>query len=131
VSAAWSSSVQGSFSGPGALETSWTATNPAVTDFTLTLSEEEGTSSALSVRLFVRNTRDLAEVRFNASPRVQSAQLSAAVVGVGEPVSVAVSTLDLEGDTLSYSWVAECMGLWEDAASATTRFTPTAQLPVE
>ncbi|MFP2913750.1 Ig-like domain-containing protein, partial [Pyxidicoccus sp. 3LFB2] len=43
--------------------------------------------------------------------------------------TVVASASDNDGDSLSYSWTANCQGTWANATSASASFTPTALPP--
>ncbi|RKG63785.1 hypothetical protein D7V80_29310 [Corallococcus sp. CA054B] len=80
----------------------------------------------LTVKLPIHNEKPLSEVLFNMWPYVRFAQ-STPEASVGEGVALAVTSVDPEGETLTYAWEAGCVGVFEDITAATTRFTPTAQ----
>ncbi|MHA7627935.1 RCC1 domain-containing protein [Corallococcus sp. M7] len=127
--AAWTSSVDGDFSDSGALKTTWTGSRVADGALTLTLTQARGPSGVLTVKLPVHNAKPLSEVLFNVWPSVRFAQ-AAPQVSVGEGAALAVTSVDPEGETLTYAWTAGCVGVFEDSSAASTRFTPTAQPPV-
>ncbi|MBN9688397.1 MULTISPECIES: RCC1 domain-containing protein [unclassified Corallococcus] len=127
--AAWTSSADGDFSDSSALQTTWTGSRVADAALTLTLTQARGPSGVLTVKLPVHNAKPLSEVFFNVSPYVASAR-STPETGVGEAAALAVTSVDLEGETLTHAWKASCVGVFEDITAATTRFTPTAQPPV-
>ncbi|MHA7627933.1 RCC1 domain-containing protein [Corallococcus sp. M7] len=127
--AAWTSATGGSFSDAGSLQTTWTASRTENPALTLTLTEGKGASHALTVKLPVQNVRPLSEALFNVSPRVASAQATPEA-SVKDGAALSVTSVDPEGEALTYAWKASCVGVFEDPATATTRFLPTAQLPV-
>ncbi|AFE03713.1 hypothetical protein COCOR_00800 [Corallococcus coralloides DSM 2259] len=106
-----------------------TVSAPGLAARTVTLTQAGGPSGVLTVKLPIHNEKPLSEVLFNMWPYVRSAQ-STPEASVGEGAALAVTSVDPEGETLTYAWKAGCVGVFEDIAAATTRFTPTAQPPV-
>ncbi|WP_233261808.1 kelch repeat-containing protein [Vitiosangium sp. GDMCC 1.1324] len=126
---AWSATA-GSFSSTSATSTSWTApVSTGSQTLTLTVTDSRGLSSSISLAVNVLLDGGEGEARlsisFNSSPVVASLGASPTQLTVGQTTSVSVSASDPDGDRLSYAWSSTCTGTWSNAASRSTRFTPT------
>ncbi|ADO75496.1 Kelch repeat-containing protein [Stigmatella aurantiaca] len=113
--------------------TAWQApSSSGVYRLTLTVTDSAGTSSSISLEVVVHGGAEgSAEITisFNGSPGVSSVRASRSPLEVGQTTTVSAAASDLDGDTLSYAWSANCEGSWEDASSSTAQFTPTALPP--
>ncbi|NRD55270.1 Kelch repeat-containing protein [Corallococcus exiguus] len=127
LSYAWSATA-GTFSSASEPFTSWTA--PATTGIqtlTLTVTDSRGlASSALLVVNVLPEGGGEAElsISFNSAPQVTSITATATRLAVGQPTTLSALAMDLDGDSLSYSWSASCAGTFSDTSSDFTQFTP-------
>lgn len=120
----------GSFGSPGSLSTTWTApSSTGPVPLTLTVTDSQGSSAAVSLTITVRTARGSAAVNvtFNSWPAVTRIVASPAAVEAGETTTLTATVSDNDGDTLSYQWAADCAGNWTNGTSATARFTPSEQ----
>ncbi|RKH72439.1 kelch-like protein [Corallococcus interemptor] len=129
LSYAWSATA-GAFSSPSAASTSWTAPqSTGIQTLTFTVTDSRGLSSSIVLDVNVSQDGNEGEARlsisFNSSPRVASVIANPTQLEVGQPTAVSVCASDPDGDSLSYSWSATCAGVWSNASSPSTRFTPT------
>jgi len=127
LSFAWTAPA-GTFSTPSASSTSWTA--PATTGVQvvrLQVTDARGTSTTASIEILVQ--RDGATgsaqvtIGFNTWPEVRSMQGAPSTLAPGKTTNLSVTAVDPDGDALSYLWMSECRGVFQNPTSSSTSFT--------
>jgi hypothetical protein len=116
----------------------WTAAEPAsAVDrrdgalLELTVTDAKGAVSTLQFRVAVGTVRagaSVTDTRFNRAPIAPESTIVHDVTP-GQPFQVPAGASDEDGpgDALTFAWTATCEGTFNDAATATPAFTPTAE----
>lgn len=121
----------GTFSSPAANTTSWTApTTEGVQRLRLEVTDAKGTSVSVSFDIGVQSDgasggADVS-IGFNTWPEVRSMAGTPSTLTLNGTVSLSVTAVDADGDTLSYGWSTGCTGSLTNAATASPSFTLTA-----
>jgi hypothetical protein len=127
------SAPSGQFEDATQARTRWTAPMElGRVSFSLTVTDSYGmsaTSDLIWVTVSDGTSPADVEVRFNDAPRLTALTSSQSSLDVGQSTALAVAATDEEGDALTYAWSATCAGRFDDARSATPRFTPAARPP--
>ncbi|WP_244224459.1 Kelch repeat-containing protein [Corallococcus sicarius] len=127
---AWTS-TGGSFSTTTAASTTWTAPGTVgIQTLTVTVTDSGGLSSSasLAIHVFQGAQQGLAQlsITFNRFPSVSALAASPTLLATGQATTVSATASDPEGDSLSYAWTSSCAGTWNNPASITAQFTPSA-----
>jgi N-acetylneuraminic acid mutarotase len=121
----------GSFSSTSTASTSWTApTTTGIQTLTLTVTDPGGLSSSASLAIHVIQGEVQGDaqlsITFNRFPTVTALAASPTLLAVGQATTVSATASDLDGDSLSYAWSANCAGTWSTPSASSAQFTPSA-----
>lgn len=106
----------------------WTAPGAeGVYELTVSATDPKGARATLSFALEVSSGVGGAEVvvNVNNAPEVLGLVPHPSRLDVGESTDLVLSTTDADGDTLSYSWTADCAGTFSDSTAENPSFTLT------
>ena len=121
----WSGSA-GTWGTPTAATTTWTAPMTAGTvPLHVAVSDPSGTAATLDITMAVGSGMGSAFVNIdiNTSPEVLSMVPAPTQIEVGDNSYVDLTATDPDGDLLSYSWTASCMGSYDDVTIEDPAFT--------
>ena len=127
---AWSA-TGGTFDDDTSASTTWTA--PAITGvYTLTVSATDPYASVatvnfdIDVEIYYADGDAEVSINVNTWPVVQGLVPTPTSMAVGDSIDLDLTASDPDGDTLQYSWSANCTGTFDDATAEDPAFTLTA-----
>lgn len=118
----------GEFDAPSSASSTWTAPEiEAVYILIISATDPLGVSATMSFEIDVNSNHESGSaditVTINTWPEVQSLLPTPTRINVGESTVLDLTAVDLDGDSLSYSWTSACSGSFSDPTAEDPEFT--------